>query len=510
MKSLKELTAGRLAIAIVAGLGVILSLAQYLCNRSLWLDEAMLALNLMDRGFADLLRPLDYGQAAPPLFLEIEKLFSLIIPNSEYGLRLFPLLSFWASIWLFCRMAAVCIKNRAAIAVAAAIFVFRPHIAYFASEVKPYMADVFSLLTVYWLLLKPDIDDRRRFIALAVAGSVAIFLSNVAPVILASAGMFMIVERWKAIRLSAKQARPLVALFALWMAVFATYYFCFIHNHPLREMMERWWETELPPAFLQFDRPADVLLFLREHVLFPMTMNSVSLMPILFYGTMTVAGIIYLCRHRSRMLILLLAPIAIHVLLSTVKLYPCSIRTMLYCCPCLVLAAGYGVQAILTVLAKIRLPFLNHRRLQTAALLLTLMPLGQALTHFPQLREELKQSADFITKNGIDATCTVFCSDNALPAYEYYRRTGRIGFKNATLRDMKPTGILLWQKDDAAQHEALLNDIVRERGLKYVIFTAMNYDYAQEYVINRLDELGHRRAGEFHCDGSAVYLYEIM
>ncbi|HXU28003.1 MAG TPA: hypothetical protein VN698_12305, partial [Bacteroidia bacterium] len=82
-------------------LGVALSLIQFLYNRSIWLDEAMLSLNIINRSYIQLLTPLDSLQVAPIGFLFIEKFFSLSIPNSEYGLRLFPLLCFWVSIYLF-------------------------------------------------------------------------------------------------------------------------------------------------------------------------------------------------------------------------------------------------------------------------------------------------------------------------------------------------------------------------------------------------------------------------
>jgi hypothetical protein len=61
-----------LTVAILAA-GVVLSLAQFLFNRSLWWDEAAMALNIIHRSSAELLQPLDYAQSAPVLFLQILK-----------------------------------------------------------------------------------------------------------------------------------------------------------------------------------------------------------------------------------------------------------------------------------------------------------------------------------------------------------------------------------------------------------------------------------------------------
>jgi len=51
---------------LIIGLGIILRVAEYLPNRSLWRDEASLALNITNRSLFELLsKPLDYNQGAP-------------------------------------------------------------------------------------------------------------------------------------------------------------------------------------------------------------------------------------------------------------------------------------------------------------------------------------------------------------------------------------------------------------------------------------------------------------
>jgi hypothetical protein len=57
---------------VIIGFGAVLRVLQYLYNRSLWNDEAGLALNIVGRSFAGLLQPLSYGQAAPFGFLVVE------------------------------------------------------------------------------------------------------------------------------------------------------------------------------------------------------------------------------------------------------------------------------------------------------------------------------------------------------------------------------------------------------------------------------------------------------
>ena len=47
----------RMVLLGVLGLGLAARLAQYIFNRSLWMDEAYLALNILERDLAGLLQP---------------------------------------------------------------------------------------------------------------------------------------------------------------------------------------------------------------------------------------------------------------------------------------------------------------------------------------------------------------------------------------------------------------------------------------------------------------------
>ena len=108
---MKNINFKRLIINSIMVAGIVLSTVQYIYNRSLWLDEARLALNIITKNSLELLAPLEYKQVAPILFLQLEKVFSLLIPNSEYGLRLVPLLFFWFSLYLFYRITHILFSN---------------------------------------------------------------------------------------------------------------------------------------------------------------------------------------------------------------------------------------------------------------------------------------------------------------------------------------------------------------------------------------------------------------
>ena len=121
--------------------GALLRLTQYLFNRSLWVDESMLSLNIVNRSFAQLLRPLDYNQGAPLGFLLAQRWYVDLFGPGEYALRLFPLLCSFASLVLFYQLAKKCLE-RNAIAVAIGLFAILLPLTYYSSEAKQYSSDV--------------------------------------------------------------------------------------------------------------------------------------------------------------------------------------------------------------------------------------------------------------------------------------------------------------------------------------------------------------------------------
>ena len=100
-----RLTASVPLLVALVGFGIVLRVAQYLSDRSLWLDEALLALNIIDRPPSELLGPLDFNQAAPPAFLLLERWVGEIFGYSELALRAIPLLAGIGSVVVFAWLA---------------------------------------------------------------------------------------------------------------------------------------------------------------------------------------------------------------------------------------------------------------------------------------------------------------------------------------------------------------------------------------------------------------------
>src|SRR4051794_13749851 len=84
-------------LRIFLALGILLRLVRLGLKHPLWMDEAYLAANLLGRDFAGLMRPLDYQQVCPLLFLWAEKAISLVLGFNEWSLRLLPTIASIAS-----------------------------------------------------------------------------------------------------------------------------------------------------------------------------------------------------------------------------------------------------------------------------------------------------------------------------------------------------------------------------------------------------------------------------
>src|SRR5437588_198995 len=78
-------------VFVLLALGVAQRLLRYLLRFPVWGDEAFVCLNLMDRDFVGLLRPLRFDQVVPLLFLWGEEAVYRILGGSELALRLLPL-----------------------------------------------------------------------------------------------------------------------------------------------------------------------------------------------------------------------------------------------------------------------------------------------------------------------------------------------------------------------------------------------------------------------------------
>ena len=140
-------------------LGLALRLTRYLLRFPLWEDEAMLSANFLDRGYGQLLQPLNYCQVAPPLFLWGQLALTRLLGFNEYALRLLPFLCGLGSLFLFRHVAGRLLQG-VSLVLAVGLFAIAYPMTRYAAEAKPYGCDLlvalaFFALAIEWLR-RPD------------------------------------------------------------------------------------------------------------------------------------------------------------------------------------------------------------------------------------------------------------------------------------------------------------------------------------------------------------------
>ena len=241
-------------------LGVLLRLRQYLTGRSLWADEAMLALNIVNRNFGGMFQPLDYDQGAPIGFLLVEKIFNSILGKNEFALRLFPLLVGLLSLWLFYLLLKR-ITNGAGLFTALALFAFNPRLVYYSSEVKQYILDV--AVTIALLLIAAPVFNpsprKKDFAWLALAGLLALWFSHPALFVLAGIGLALVIVYLK--RRDVASLRFVIGMGILWVLDIGLLYLLILKDLSQNAYMREYWQG----AFLPMPPWSDPGWFVRSH-----------------------------------------------------------------------------------------------------------------------------------------------------------------------------------------------------------------------------------------------------
>lgn len=333
---------------VILALGVGLATWQFLFNKEVWYDEALLFNNFVNRDFWGMFLPLDERQAAPILFLIIEKALFDIMPHKEFAVRALPFSLYLASCVLFFRLIHLVFQNPKVILLGAVLFSFNYYLIYYSSEAKQYMGDVFSILLMYYLILMGEKKGKQSLLLVGVLGIVMIYFSHVAPIILASSGLFLI----RKVR-SFARLKPYLLLFLTWAVFFVVYYLLFIKDNPVKPFMQRFWMVNY--GFLpDFDNPQRLFIYfkLKFVMMFRWMLSMWTLEKyLMFILFVSGAGFLFYTK-RLGWALLLFFPLLSHFMLSVLEIYPLELRLFLYYTPLLIFVIGFGFEEMGKVLSK--------------------------------------------------------------------------------------------------------------------------------------------------------------
>ncbi|HUG28681.1 MAG TPA: glycosyltransferase family 39 protein [Gemmatimonadales bacterium] len=226
-------------VAVVVGTA--LRARHFFAGQSLWLDEAMLALNILGKSCRELFGMLWYDQVAPPLYLCLTRATALPLGGSELGLRLPSLLAGTLALVLVWRVGRKLINPEAA-AWAVWLLAISPLAIAYSNETKPYMLDALVAILLVGLAWPVVVGEQRRRVTplLAGVGVVALLASFTAPFVLAGVGLVLFLDG--AARRDPLAMRRAVGLGLLWLVTFLLFYFGMYRPFGSNEFLHAFWE----------------------------------------------------------------------------------------------------------------------------------------------------------------------------------------------------------------------------------------------------------------------------
>ena len=351
-----------IAIFLMAGLAA--RLIRYLLRFPLWGDEAMLAMNFIDRGYAELLRPLDFHQVAPPLFLWAELTDVKLLGFQEWALRLFPLLCGIASLFLFYRLACLLLRGPARV-LAVGVFAVSYSGLRYATEMKPYAVDQMAsvlllLLAVRWWR-QPN--QTRWLWALAAVVPLVLGLSYPAVFVAGGVSLFMAAVLWNC-RVSGAWRAWIAYNVALTGSFLAWYRLAAGAQAGAElDLMARMWGGAFPPR----DSLSGLFNWLvRTHT------GPLLAMPVGgdHYGSVVTTALCLLALGvmvrggRYYLLLLCTAPFALNLLAAAIHRFPYGghMRLAMHLAPLVCILAGMGAAALLQWIGRLLLSRLADGR----------------------------------------------------------------------------------------------------------------------------------------------------
>lgn len=474
-----------------ATLGILLRLRQYFFDRSLWLDEALVVLNVIHRTPIELLKPLDYHQGAPLGFLLLEKAAVIRLGSSELVLRLIPLLCGILSIIVFTSVARRFLAP-AAVPLAAALFALSEPLIYYSSEAKQYSGDVAVAVLLYMCagyLLEHEMEVRRAVI-ISIIGAIALWFSQPAAFILPAVGL-----SWLMDSLQARRGRTLALLCipaVVWAGSFLGSYLVSLRGLTHDSGLLEYWEgafAPFPPRHL-----ADLRWFIDSF--FQIFSDPIGLTLTGIAAVAATLGAIELFSKQRARFALFVTPVALTLVASALHRYPFRGRLLLFLTPSFILLIAAGLENI-HARTRTTLPYLSSLLVG----FLFMHPLLDAAHHLvkPQKKEEIKPMMEYVRDHRTSGD-VLYVYYWSVPPFQYYSERNLIGSMEEVI-EVRPEEHSNTYKKDLER--------LRSRKRVWILFSHVYHAVDEErLLLSYLDDMGNRLDSS-RSVGASVYLYDL-
>jgi len=462
-------------LAVALAVGFALRLQMYLLDRSLWLDTAALALNIVDRGYAALFGPLGVGQMAPVGFLVASKFVGSLFGYSEMSLTLLPFLFSVTALALFLRLSID------ALGLVRAPLAFVPFAAcstaiYYAGEFKQYASDLFFSVLILWIAYRALRERRtmRWALAFGMAGVVSVWFSHTAICMLAGAGLALFLNALE--EHDARRMAVLAVAGGVTAGHFLALYLLQIRPSVVQGMTETWSMGYAPVWPLTEGTLGWWIRRLTGYPEYPLGFHGFAArlaLPALAVGLGFACG----DRPRRAVVYLLFFPMAVLVVLSVLHAYPLmtghydiNARFVLFTVPVGFILLAKGIDGVASLFPR---PVLIGTGL-------VVLMVGTAVHHVRGLpgsmRQEMRPLVAYLYENEAPGDA-VYVYKHAIPAFRFYTRNRAIPFDVGT----------------TVVPGELPSDLSRVIGGKR-IWAVISHDYANNHeIIKRELEVRHGR-----------------
>lgn len=449
------------------------------------MDEANLARNYSIKSLLELWQPLDYQQYAPPIFNSIEQFSILLLGNTEYSLRFFPLISGISTLLLFYHFCKKYIDIRWQW-FPLTLLAFSPNFIQYATEVKQYSTDAAVTLGILALAHSLPFQQFRKknVLTWSLVGIVAVWLSMPAAFVLSGVGVYWF---YTFVKTKNNELLWMFIPFAIWLISFMIYFFSILNTDAAGENLKDYHQNFFFPLI---PLSTSDWHFLKEILIsfFRTSLGSTTL-SIIWAIVSFLAGGYFLYKNKTGQFWLFLSPILASLLASSLEYYSLIPRLTLFFIPIILLFIGIGTANILAV---------AHRNLKPVLVVLLLVILfnKQSLSYFaePLLIDEIKPVMVYVKSKYTDDE-KLFVHHNAVPAYTYYTQ-----FSKHKLQFSSTSKAFL----------ATWSDKLSLNNEKRVWFI---FSFPQDHEINEALSILKKEGkliDQFRLKGSSCYLFEKL
>lgn len=455
-------SAPRMGETVLIGLGIWIRLKVYWAGRSLFLDEANLSRNIVERSWSGFFQTLDYQQYAPPGYLVLVKSATAIFGTGEYGLRLVALMSSIALLLVVRWLSHQLIRHAWPRLIPIFLVAFSYEMIRYGTENKQYAWDAWlaALLIALALRYPPEKITRRGMLAWACGGALAVWCTMPVVFILSGIGLYYAYGFWRTAR-PAMDWLIWLASVGWWLISFGLYYFWLLRPDIASDYLNTYHQAYFLPLLPQnigdWQQLGRLLWIVMAagvgHFVIAVLVGYVSLL----WGCRVQA-------HRSKSQLLLLGiPVFSCLLASGFEQYSLLPRLILFLIPLLVLLMGIGTDAW----------WARHRRSRRWLfwLWLVILPMNGGLLYLvmpfsvEDTREVLRAAQQAAAGE------LVYVHHEAVPAAVYYR-------------DYHPDRLAFRQKPYYLSHWDETPDTLREQNLRdfWYVYSHLVNDHTRNEV----------------------------